>query len=98
MIYVLEMESEIFIYCLFTLLANSTFALEVPFLSGRIIDEAGILDTETKELLEEKLKAHEKENNKPNSSFNYTFFGKRSIRRIFFKSCEHLEARTKEKG
>jgi uncharacterized protein len=43
------------------LLANSTFALEVPFLSGRIIDEAGILDTETKELLEEKLKAHEKE-------------------------------------
>ncbi len=42
------------------LLANSIFALDVPFLSGRVIDEVGILSNETKLSIENKLKDHEK--------------------------------------
>ncbi|MBK8396687.1 MAG: TPM domain-containing protein [Leptospiraceae bacterium] len=42
------------------ILANSIYALEVPRLSGRVIDEVGILSNEEKKSLEIKLKEHEK--------------------------------------
>lgn len=45
----------------FLLAVNIIYALEVPFLSGRVIDEAGILSEETKASLESKLKEHEKQ-------------------------------------
>jgi len=44
---------------LFFLLANSIFALDVPYLSERVIDEVGILSTDAKLSLEKKLKEHE---------------------------------------
>jgi uncharacterized protein len=44
----------------FFLLANSIFALDVPFLSGRVIDEANVLSSESKLSIENKLKDHEK--------------------------------------
>lgn len=43
------------------LTTNSIFALDVPFLSGRVIDEVGVLSNETKNSLEQKLKEHEKQ-------------------------------------
>ena len=43
-----------------SLLANSILALEVPFLSGRVIDETGVLSAESKLSIENKLKEHEK--------------------------------------
>ncbi len=42
------------------LLANSVFALDVPFLSGRVMDEANVLSSESKLSIENKLKEHEK--------------------------------------
>ena len=41
-------------------MANSIFALDVPYLSGRVVDEVGILSNDTKLSLEKKLKEHEK--------------------------------------
>ncbi|HNI89138.1 MAG TPA: TPM domain-containing protein, partial [Leptospiraceae bacterium] len=38
----------------------SIFALDVPYLSGRVVDEAGILSEETKSSLEKKLIEQEK--------------------------------------
>lgn len=52
------------IYSLFLfsfLLSNSIFSLEVPFLSGRVVDEVGILSDEMKISIENKLKEHEKQ-------------------------------------
>ena len=43
------------------LLTNSIFALDVPFLSGRVIDDVGILSDEIKISIENKLKEHEKQ-------------------------------------
>jgi uncharacterized protein len=43
-----------------SLLANSILALDVPFLSGRVIDETGVLSAESKLSIENKLKEHEK--------------------------------------
>ena len=56
----------------------------------------GILDTETKDILEEKLKAHEKETSNQVVVLIIPS-RRRSLRRIFFKSCEHWKLGTKEK-
>ncbi len=46
---------------LFVYASNSIFSLEVPLLSGRVIDEVGTLSEQSKKDLEAKLKDHEKQ-------------------------------------
>jgi uncharacterized protein len=46
----------LFLFCI-----NSIFSLDVPFLSGRVIDEVGILGEPAKKNLESKLRDHEKQ-------------------------------------
>jgi len=41
------------------LVLSSAIAADVPYLTGRVIDNAGILSAETRRVLAEKLKAHE---------------------------------------
>lgn len=51
-------------YFLLLFLTLQTFtlrALDVPYLSGRVVDEVGVLDQNVIHTLEEKLKTHEKE-------------------------------------
>ncbi len=49
-----------FIACLLLVLPAAVFALEVPYLSGHVVDEAQILSASTEDALSEKLAAHEK--------------------------------------
>ncbi|MCB1179406.1 MAG: TPM domain-containing protein [Leptospiraceae bacterium] len=47
------------IFLFFILNFTSIFSLDVPYLSGRVVDEVGLLDSVEKENLEKKLKDHE---------------------------------------
>src|SRR4029450_10965724 len=49
----------LFAFALLSLCAPSAHAVDVPYLSGRVVDNAEILDPATRATVTEKLKAHE---------------------------------------